>query len=407
MSSIVLPTATSNTVRGHLYILCMAIKRMRLRLKVLNRLDGMAGITFGRTITISMLMSVLWLWYAWLNHMDADPPARSFELLPFGASEVIGALAAVTTGSVALQVIAQTACSKPSPTLREYSHRRVLAVLALFGPSISCTLALFVWLESGPRDPGSSLYLLVVTTLAGTNTFIAGDATDRIMRSDSENLDIQIGVARRSLARYRRNRVPLQDKVSPFVLVVIGIGQTVSTAFITLLLNAFALNSDYTNDWLAPYLLITFAAAVVTVAALASAKRWILGDASTRCLLAFFWTLGMLMVLSAAWIRGPEVLSQTLVAVLLPAAFTVAALITKHHKTDWVLPAWFPGTWTRSLIVRAVEREHAKTAEQLRFLKAKRNPPKPNGAALARFIGSLALGLLGDKKRDTGPGVVP
>lgn len=95
--------------------------------------------------------------------------------MPFDAADVFAALAVVTAGMIALQVMAQTSHIRPSKTLAEYNRRQIMGMLALLGPAVSCMLAVSVWVDHVTRVPAMLPYLVVVVVFAGTNCFIASD----------------------------------------------------------------------------------------------------------------------------------------------------------------------------------------------------------------------------------------
>ena len=128
------------------------------KFRVMDRLDNTAGVSFGRSVSLGLGMAVFVLLITLMTHAaGSEQPWYDVDLMPLGAAEVIGALAAVATGTIALQVMAQTSYSRESRTLAEFNHRQNMAILALSSPVVTCLLAVFVWLD---KDIGSSTMLI-------------------------------------------------------------------------------------------------------------------------------------------------------------------------------------------------------------------------------------------------------
>ena len=353
-----------------------------LPLRVALRLEFASTLTFWRTLRLSLTLTtylvavMYWRHVAQTGHWDLPPS----DLLPLGSGEILGALAAVATGTIALQVMAQTAYSRQSVTLEEFSHRQTVMLLAFMGSTVSFVLAAVSWLGMGVGSFGRLANVLVVTTLAAINCFIAADAASRIHRVDSTNLNIQIMAARREVARFRRKRLPpLHGVVShhgefatavDFLAVSVVMG-TIETAII----------GDW-GFWPLSFGIAALAAIVVLTVVTLTAVNWFKNDLAARWQAVASCSLVLILTLLTILEAAPEQpLPHILVLLLLPAVLSAASLKTVRNRTAWLLPAWVPGSLTRKHAAARVEAAAAMAQIKLRELKKQRQHLSDSGPA--------------------------
>lgn len=348
--------------------------------------------TFGKTALVCLMMSSLVLWGAWLNHMQSNGPNEPFRPISLGTAEVFGALAALTAGSVALQVMAQAVASKPSPTLREHQNRQYLAMLALLGPGASCSVGLLVWLAIDISVHGAILYLLTITTLTAINIFVGSDAAHRIMNSDDDNILIQIGLARKSLGRWRRRRLPVNKRTSVISLSAMAVFQTTAVAVAGTVLTTAALTKTTQVD-LWPSFLGHFLAAGTVCALMAIGFRfWVLGDRSVRLMVGLVGLVAaatLADLLLEAFDSGTYAFVKVLIGTLLPLLLSASAFITRDNRTNWMLPSWVPGTWIRFPTAKRLEHEHLQTVARLKLLRVKQGTHARSNVPFAQLLAVL------------------
>jgi hypothetical protein len=290
-------------------------------------------------------------------------------------------LAAVATGTIALQVMAQTAYSRQSLTLEEFSHRQTVMLLALMGSTVSFLLTAVSWLGMGIGSFGRAANALVLTTLATINCFIASDAAGRIHRVDRTNLDIQIMAARREVAQFRRKRLPpLHGMVShhrvlaavvDFSAISVVMG-TIETAIV-----------DGWRFWPLIFAIAALTATVVLAAITLATVAWTKNDLAARWLTLASCSLALILVLLAIVEAAPEqALQHILTLLLLPAMLSAASLKTVRNRTAWLLPGWFLGSLTRSHVATRVEVAAALARMKLKELKVRRQHPPDAGPSI-------------------------
>lgn len=353
----------------------MRRNRLPIRLRVALRLDMAASLTFWRVLRVSLVMTfyIVAIMYgkhvSQTGHWNLSPE----DVAPLGTGEILGALAAVSTGTIALQVMVQTAYSKKSATLEEYSHRKVVMLLALMASTVSFILAAISWLGVGAGSFGGLANLLVVTTLAAMNCFIASDAAGRIDRTDSDNVDIKVMAARNDVSHYRRKRLPplrglaANHKVIATILDVLAVTAIIGTIEVVII-------GQYSwQFWLRSYLLAAFWAALILTVLSRTAASWFNEDISAR----WHSTLGslLLFVIAVLTVLGADQersIQHIMVLLLLPAALSIASLNTTRGRRAWLLPDWFPGSLTRAYVARRVEASTSKAQRKLSETKHRR-----------------------------------
>lgn len=353
---------------------------VRARSRARGRLNT-PGVSFGRSVVLGLGMAAFVFLITLISGMPAtDGVWDEINLTLLGPAEVLGALAAVTAGTIALQVMAQTAYSRQSGTLLEFNHRQNMGILALSSPAVSCTLAVSACFDKDLKLPGGLPYLFVVLVLAAMNCFIAADAADRIIRVDDENTHIRIAVARKSLSHYRRHRLPAPQRTTTLRKLVIRTSHILALSAATGIMDALLTGTKDWNQWPSAYLALVIATATIQIAASRTFVKVAGTDAADR----WFSMLLFLLVLSFmsftifhldtenSWI-------YTLTIVGLPTLLAVGALITTDNRTRWLLPSWVPGTWPRESVSASVRKATEDTTKTLRELTHR----QPEGSALA------------------------
>lgn len=293
------------------------------------------------------------------------------DYMSLGPAEAIGALAALSTATIALQVMAQTAYSRQSRTLSEFSHRQNMGMLALTSPAVSCTLAIFALLDSETQLPSGLAYILIVITIAGMNTFIAADAADRLLRVDDNNVEIQLAASRRTLGHYRRKRLPHQPEIPLglrfaragwhllFVSTVVAVGEAMCIPSI---------------DWSrAPrfYLGIIISTIVISLLTFMMIRHWYEADRTNRWgFVLFFLAVVIIYALVIIEVAAVNVLGHVLVILGIPTAAAFLAMLTTANRSMWLIPPWVPGTWVRAEVSTSVNRAAEKSSIRLAKLKS-------------------------------------
>lgn len=308
----------------------------------------------------------------------AGEPWYRRDFVSLGPAEVIGALAALSTGTIALQVMAQTAFSKQSQTLAEFNHRQNMGMLALTSPAVSCTLAIFALLDREAVLPGGLAYILIVTTIAGMNTFIAADAADRLLRVDDNNVDVQIAAQRKVLGHYRRKRLPHQPEASSF-------GGRFLRAFRHILVVSAAVAGAEVLlvapvDWeRAPgyFLIFTISTTIISALASVTARYWFGVDRANSwgCALLLF-VIVVTFTLVILGFSDEKGLIHVLAILGIPIAWVFPVMITTTNRSRWLVPGWVPGTWVRAAASRSVHQATQETAIRLTELKVDKKAKK-------------------------------
>lgn len=321
-----------------------------------------------------------WLW---------DKP----DILPLDAPEVVGILAAVATGTIALQVMAQTAYARPSSTLPEYKHRQLLGLLAMFSVSVSCVLVVAVWLDKDTEQPRDHVYLFSVVALAAMNCFIATDAANRILSVDDENLDVRTAVARHVLAHYRRVRMPEVPKQKRWVHALGWAFQSLAVGAVSGMASALVAGPFLGGgSWLRHYFACCVVTALVMGFTTAFARVWCGRDRFNKVLLAVV-PVGWLPI----YIEMVESMSALEGNLCFLALFGVPGLISAlafarvRAKSQWLLPHWMPGTVVRQSPALMVRKRTDEAEVLLAGLKERKRKMESPASSRSGLLGTLAL----------------
>jgi hypothetical protein len=350
--------------------------KLPIPLRVALRLERGASLTFWRVLRLSIITTLYVVAIMYLSHLAQT---GRWELMPddiepLGPGETLGALAAVATGTIALQVMAQTAYSKKSETLEEHGHRKVVMLLALMSSTVSFILAATAWLSWGDGSFGRLANVLVVTTLAAMNCFIASDAAGRIHRIDTNNLDVQVSAARKVVSHYRRKRLPPLPGLAARHWFIAGLLDILAITAVIGTLEAIII-ADFTwRSLVGSYVLSALWATIVLAALALTAVSWFKDDIAARwhatssCLLLI--VIAVLTILNVAPARG---VLHILVLLLLPIALTFASLKTTRMQNRWLLPLWVPGSLARTHVARRVKAADVEARSQLSEMKQRQH----------------------------------
>lgn len=295
--------------------------------------------------------------------------------MPFSPADVFAALAAITAGTIALQVMAQTSHIQPSKTLVESNRRQTLGMLALLSPAVSCMLAIFVWLDRETYVPKTLPYLIVVLALTGINCFIAADAIDRITSIDRNNKTLKIAVARKQLNHYRRRRLPPVGSWSKTRLFVVGLFQIIFLSALVVSLDLLVTEAPDIASWARrhSFMLIVQICLFVSFAIFAWARirfdrteQWLSGFV-ILILLAFG-------VLATSPIQSLRELLHGLLMLWIPTTIFASSLKTLRNKTRWWVPSWCPGSWVRVPAALALSTALTKAEHNLKESKRSLTP---------------------------------
>ena len=296
--------------------------------------------------------------------------------MPFGAADVFAALAAITTGTIALQVMAQTTRIQPSKTLAESNRRQTMGMLALLSPAVSCMLAVFVCLDRETRVPSMLPYVMVVLALAGMNCFIAADAVDRITRIDKNNRDLKIAMARKQLSHYRRKRLPWMGSWSVSRVALVGFVQITLLSTLIVFLDVLLFEAAGFSVWSRRYpvvftvqlcLFVSFAAFAWTRTRFDRSEQWLAGF-----MLLLVITVGLLATVSLDPLYG---VLHALLILGVPSTIFMLSMRTMANRSTWWIPSWVPGTWVRLPAALATSNALKKTRRELET--ARRLPGHP------------------------------
>lgn len=302
--------------------------------------------------------------------------------MPFSAADVFAALGAITAGTIALQVMAQTAHLEPSRTLAESNRRHTMAMLALLSPAVSCMLAIFVLLDRETHIAKMLPYPVVAVSLAAMNCFIASDAVDRILRVDRNNPDLRLAVARKTLGHFRRKRLPWLASWSKARVWSAGLAQILLLSLLIVVVDAMLTDVPPVSAWAGHYLVVAaaqgvlfcfFAMFVWARTRLDSTEQWLSGF-----LFLCIASAGAILALSLDPTQG---VVHALSCIGIPCVIFVASMRTTTHKKGWWIPSWVPGTWVRIPAALAVSNAIRKAEEEIATAKRLRERA-PAGALL-------------------------
>ncbi|WP_345453873.1 hypothetical protein [Arthrobacter gyeryongensis] len=344
------------------------------------RLEMGASLTFWRVLRVSIGATLYVVAIMYLSHVVRTGRLELLpdDMEPLGPGETLGALAAVATGTIALQVMAQTAYSKKSETLEEHGHRKVVMLLALMSSTVSFILATIAWLSLGEGSFGRLANVLVVTTLAAMNCFIASDAAGRIHRIDTNNLDIQVSAARKVVSHYRRKRLPPLSGLAVRHWFIAGLLDILAITAVIGTLEAIIMSKFTWGSWVVSYVISAVWAVLVLAAFAVTAASWFKDDvvdrwqASASCLLLI--VVAVLTILNVAPHRG---VLHILVLLLLPIGLTFASLKTTRMRNRWLLPPWVPGSLVRTHVARRVKAADVEARSELSEIKQRQHRRRP------------------------------
>lgn len=351
------------------------------RFRALGRLNT-AGVSFGRSVLLGLGMAAFVLLITLMSGAaTTDKVWYEIDLALLGPAEVLGALAAVTAGTIALQVMAQTAYSRQSRTLSEYNHRQNMGILALSSPAVSCTIAVSVWFDKDLKLPDGLPYLFVVLLIAAMNCFIAADAADRIIRVDDDNTDIRIAAARKTLSHYRRHRLPATQRTPTLRRLVIRTSHILALSAATGIIDALLTETKDWNQWPGAYLAVAITTATIQIAASRTFVKVAGADGADRWFSSLLFLLLLtFMSFTISHLDPQKAWLHTLTIVGLPTLLAVGSLITTENRTRWLLPAWIPGTWPRESVSASVRKATEGTTKTLRELTNRQTEGSALGA---------------------------
>jgi hypothetical protein len=347
------------------------------RFRALGRLDT-AGVSFGRSVLLGLGMAAFVLLITLMSGAaTTDLMWYEVDLALLGPAEVLGALAAVTAGTIALQVMAQTAYSGQSRTLSEFNHRQNMGILALSSPAVSCTLAVSVWFDKDVKLPDGLPYLFVVLVIAAMNCFIAADAADRIIQVDDDNTDIRIAAARKTLSHYRRHRLPATQRTPTLRRLVIRTSHILVLSAAMGIIDALLSGAKDWNQGPGAYLAVVITTATIQVAASRTFVKVAGTDGADRWFSSLLLTF---MSFTIFHLDPQNAWPHILTIVGLPTLLAVGSLITTDNRTKWLLPAWIPGTWPRESVSASIRKATEDTTKTLRELTNRKNEGPTLGA---------------------------
>ncbi|UKA73393.1 hypothetical protein [Arthrobacter sp. FW306-06-A] len=346
-----------------------------IRLRVAVRLDMAASLTFWRVLRLSLGTTLYIIAIMYARHISQTGRWSLLpeDVTPLGPGEILGALAAVSTATIALQVMAQTAYSRKSTTLEEYSHRKMVMLLALMASTVSFILAATSWLGVGVGSFGSLENLLVVTTLAAMNCFIASDAAGRIERTESNNVDIKVLAARHSVSHFRRKRLPLLTGLPANHPAMAALLDALTIMVIIGTVEVIIIGQYRWQAWLASYIFSALWTALILTVVSRTAATWFMQDTAAR----WHSTLGTALLLLIAALTifqadQPRSIQHILVLIVLPAGLSLASLGTTRNRSAWLLTRWLPGNVTRIHVARRVNASTSQAMTKLAETKLRR-----------------------------------
>lgn len=347
--------------------------RLATSFRRLSRRPNTVGVSFGRALGLGIIMAGLYFIIGASSGPTApSEPWYQRDYMSLGPAEVIGALAALSTGTIALQVMAQTAYSRQSKTLTEFNHRQNMGMLALSSPAVSCTLAIFALVDGETQLPNALAYMLIVITIAGMNTFIAADAADRLLRVDDNNLEIQLAASRRTLGHYRRKRLPQQPEIPLGLRFARGGWHLLFVSAVVAMGEAFCIPSI---DWSrAPrfYLGITISTIIVSLLTFMTIRHWYGADRANRWgFVLLFLAVVLVYAVVIIEVSTGNVWGHITVILGIPIVFAFSAMVTTANRSTWLVPSWLPGTWVRAEVSRSVNR--AAVLQSSRMTKRRKN----------------------------------
>jgi hypothetical protein len=332
----------------------------------------MAGLNFGRAVWLGLGVAGVCLAVAYTAGYSTDRPLQDVDIISLGVGEVIGALAAISTGTIALQVMAQTACAKPSQDLREFNHRQNMGLLALLSITASCVLATFACLDKEAAFPGGLAYCITVVTLAGVNTCIAADAADRLIRADVVNANIQLAVQRKVLGHYRRKRLPADFGATRIEGIATVLRQMAFLAVLSGTADLVLAGPVGDRSWVSFWVLFFTLTPAVSGAVAIAARFWFGVDRSSRWFALFLTSGFILVVLLSIWnAQTPNPVLHSLTLVGLPLVTGLVAMVTRANRTEWLLPRWFPGTCIRTPTARFVNKAERQAQQNVVTLRVR------------------------------------
>lgn len=319
---------------------------IRSRLRLRNSYD--TGFSFGRSIGLGLLVAAWLLLVVCASQLSDGTRWEELDIMPFDPADVLTALAAITAGTIALQVLVQTAHLHPSLTLAEANRRQTIGMLALLSPAVSCMLAVFVCFDQESEVPRMLPYIAVTVVLAGMNCFIASDAVDRLLQVDRNNVNLKIALAVKELSHYRRHRLPWLGPWSKARVTLAGLVQILLLSAFAAVLGAALTEASIISLRPGYYAVICITQTLLFVTFALAARAWHGIDRTNRwhmgSLLLFVITVSVLIALSSDPRHG---LNHAIAIVGLPVFIFITSMITTNNRTTWWLPSWVPGTWVR------------------------------------------------------------
>lgn len=333
--------------------------------------DAVPKMSFWSIIGLGSFLATYMVAVELLLYWTDGGHTRPFVPMNLKESDVLAALAAVATGTIALQVMAQSSTSSRAATMADYNHRMLIAYLAVGGTAASCTLALsslVAILLDGIEQ--HLAYLLVVALLAAMNSLIAADAARRIVRVEFKNPTIRVIEAKRVSEHY--------NKLKPYPTMVTSrlrrvskcLGQALVLGTVAGILD-IVLTSARWSDASAYVLGSLVITGVLLPAVRHAGLQWYKPSLFSR-LAAPIWLL-MILVPSgfviAAMDRQDAILHQ--VALLgVPTLLPLLGLLRLGGGGVWILPGWVPGAFIRESVYRKIFKDAGKAALELEDAEA-------------------------------------
>ncbi|BCW68456.1 hypothetical protein NicSoilB4_32190 [Arthrobacter sp. NicSoilB4] len=339
--------------------------------------------TFGFVLGWGLVLAAIALVAEWGRHVVSGGTWESFQPIAMDKGEVLSALAAVSTGTIALQVMAHGAFSRRSTTLAEFNHRVIVGLLAFLGTAVSWTLAVAVLIAFGKDGkPGNMAYVFVVIVLAGMNSLIGADASDRIQQTESNNFPVMLAEAERVHARYERLRLPKPSPRSRARTYLVNPSHILLLAAIVGLMDTFVAGADW-QDWFGNYVVFVMTTAIIQASVAVMAQGWFVPNLDSK----LFAPLLLILVLTAFSLiiytgDSANASGRTAVVLALPTLLFVLSFLTRDSHSRWSLPDWFPGALVREPAARKLHVGKTSAGRTLAGLRLEASSRQPAQARL-------------------------